>query len=210
MRRSSAKIGSVANFNSWVLSKSALRQGIKPLVFFAGAQEAILTHKQEIKDNIRQYGAKMKTLLEEMNNIKHIVDSTEAIQLALRAQNEKQAITKFEQHILNPELQRLASASNKQTLDELISYASEKELWLKSSSLLKCSVCYKNGHLEFECKQEGKRSDFRGNEGNINDRNSMKPPVCYKCGKRKVTTSELGDKVIFDLQHPELTDSAFS
>ena len=70
----------------------------------------------------------MKSLLEDINNTKHILEATEDIRLALRYQNEKQSIIKFEQSILNPELQRMVSASNKQTLDECISYAAEKEI----------------------------------------------------------------------------------
>lgn len=175
------KIGSVDTFTTWLTLKHALREGIKPLISFAGAQEAVATNKQLPTQNMRQYGAKMKILLEEMNNTQHIVNSVEAVKLALRAQNERQAITKFSQNILNPELQRLVSACNKPTLDETISYAAEKELWIKSSTLLKCSICNKKAHLEFDCKPEDKPSTSK--ETATESSQVKKPITCYRCGK---------------------------
>lgn len=148
------KIGSLTPLQTWPTLKAALREGIKPLISFAGAQEAIMMNKQIPKETIRQFGTRMKKLLEDLNNTQHILNSTDTVKLALRSQNEKQSIIKYTQNILNPELQRLVSASTKDTLDESIAYAYEKEMWIKSSSLLKCSLCNKNNHLEFECKLE--------------------------------------------------------
>lgn len=66
------KIGTVESFATWDALKAGLRQHIKPLSSFAGAQEAIITCKQKKTENVRQYGARMKTLLEEINNTAHL------------------------------------------------------------------------------------------------------------------------------------------
>ena len=114
------KLGPIANFSTWQLLKTGLREAIKPLISFAGAQEAILNNKQLKTEKVRVYGARMKQLLDDMNNTQHILGANEVVKLALRSQNERQAIIKFEQNLINPELQRMSSASQKQTLDEAI------------------------------------------------------------------------------------------
>lgn len=177
------KLGPVGNFATWALLKVGLRNAIKPLVSFAGAQEAILNNKQMKSEGVRAYGARMKQLLDDINNTQHILGATEAVKLALRAQNEKQTIIKFEQNLINPELQRMSSASHKQTLDEAISYASEKELWIISSTLLKCSLCHKS-HLEYDCKEdEAKAGTSASASVNKASENKKKAVVCFKCNK---------------------------
>ena len=71
-------------------------------VSFAGAQEAILNNKQLKTEKVRVYGARMKQFLDDMNNTQHILGANEAVKLALRSQNERQAIIKFEQNLINP------------------------------------------------------------------------------------------------------------
>lgn len=73
------KVGSLTPFLTWPTLRTALREGIKPLISFAGAQEAIMMNKQLPKETIRQFGARMKNLLEDLNNTQHILNSTVAV-----------------------------------------------------------------------------------------------------------------------------------
>lgn len=173
------KIGDVAQYADWNQLKRALRESIKPLFSFAGAQEAILANKQLKTETVRQFGARMKTLLEQINNTKHITDSVTEVKIALRKQNERQAIIKYQQNILNPELQRLLATSTLDTLDELIALAAEKEIWIKSSALMKCSICSKT-HLEFECTFDEKKAKNGDSQPNSLQKKDV---ICSRCKK---------------------------
>lgn len=69
------KIGSVERLTTWTALKTALREKIKPLVSFAGAQEAIINNKQKPTETIRQFGARIKILLKEINKYSVLYDS---------------------------------------------------------------------------------------------------------------------------------------
>lgn len=171
------KIGSVDSFATWAELKDALRQHIRPLSSFSAAQESINTNKQKKTENVRAFGARMKTMLEEVNNTQNILDSTQDVRNALRKQNVTQAITKLQQNVYNTELQRQIASFQATSFDGMLAYAAEREIWLKASSLLKCSIC-KNKHFEFDCTvEEGKNK----NSGDSERSNGKRDVICARC-----------------------------
>lgn len=88
---------------------------------------------------------------------------------------------KFQQNIYNTELQRQISNAAKPTLDELIAFAAEREIWLKSSTLLECSVCKKN-HFETDCTENSTEKKATKPETTTSTANkSNKTIVCVRC-----------------------------
>lgn len=148
---------------------------LRPVSTFSGAHEALCANKQRKSESLNTYAARMKSLLQSLNSSGDIADKEVGIRNALRSQNEKTAITKFTQGILNAELQRQVSSIAKETLDEQIAIALEKSQFLIGSSLLQCNFCKKH-HFEYECKMDDEK---KSKDNNTN----IKTLFCVRCKK---------------------------
>lgn len=90
----------------------------------------------------------------------------------LRKINEKHAICKFEQNIRNNTLRILVSAAAKDTLDECVMFAVQKELLIKTQNNKKCLNCGLNGHDADNCRrrksdeQTIKKGNYKQNNNN--------------------------------------------
>lgn len=176
------KIGNLASYESWEDLKQALKTKIKTIISFEAAQEEITNVKQKNTETIQEYGNRVKKLLQNLNNANLTLVDNESSIAALKIANEKIAIRKFEQNLLNETLKIIVSSSNKQTLEESVSYAVEREMWLRSTNVTKCNFCNKTGHLESECRTKMARNSNR-NEPLARPGNRAQNIVCYKCNR---------------------------
>lgn len=70
----------------------------------------------------------MKNKLKKLNEATRSMTEVDAEYKILTKMNEKQASSKFEQNIRNPNVKVLTSAAQKQSLDECIAYAMQKDM----------------------------------------------------------------------------------
>lgn len=161
-----AKAGPFGNdLNTWDLLKTRLKERIKKPVSLEYANEDLNKVFQKRDETIEDYGARVKTKLKKLNEASRSLTNTAAEMTILRKANEKQAISKFEQNIRNNTIKVLVSAAGKDSLDECIAFAMQKELIEGNKNIRTCGFCGLANHDENSCR---KKKNNNGNSG-IND-----------------------------------------
>lgn len=146
------KIGSIDDYPDWECLKTSLRNAIKPLIPLFVYQRALLGLKQKNKENVHEFGMRIKMLLIESYDAKEIKTcNEETVKRILRRQNGGLAMQTFKETILNDDLRRIILPKEAEFFDDLVSFAYEKELGMPQE-FRRCSLCGKNRHFEFECK----------------------------------------------------------
>lgn len=156
------KVQPLENINNWDALKQRLRDKLKKTVSFEYAQQDLSTVSQQNKETVEQFGDKVKKKLRALNDATRSMTNDQAQQTILRSANEKLAIAKFEQNLKDESVRILTSAANKNSLDDVIAYAMQKELILKTKNPVKCDFCGMLNHEESSCRkkkaEEGKKS----------------------------------------------------
>lgn len=156
-----AKAGPFGNdLNTWDLLKNRLKDRIKKPVSLEYANEDLNKVFQKKDETIEDYGARVKTKLKKLNEASRSLTNIAAEMTILRKANEKQAISKFEQNIRNATIKVLVSAAGKDTLDECISFAMQKELIEGNKNIKTCGFCGLANHDESSCRKK------KNNNGN--------------------------------------------
>lgn len=172
-----AKISPINTLNSWENIKTRLREKIIKKISIDFAREDLNNVTQGKEESMEQYGNKIRKKLKALNEaIKDITENDAEIQV-LRRMNEKHAISKFEQNIKENHLRILVSAAAKDSLDDCITFAIQKELLTKTKNFKKCNYCGLNGHETTECRRRQnndknvKKNDFKKTNYNYNKPN---------------------------------------
>lgn len=155
------KISPMEDLNTWAEIKKKLREKIATKVSLEYAQEDLNNIFQKKDETIEQYGNRVKEKLQKLNEAIKTIADTAAERSILKKVNERQAISKFEQNIRNNSLKLLVTAAAKESLDECILFASQKELLEKNKNIKSCTFCGLNNHDESSCRK--KKGNATGN-----------------------------------------------
>lgn len=167
-----AKISPLTETNTWNEIKTKLKDKFYKKVSLEYAQEDLNNVLQLQKETIEEYGKKVKKKLRALNDTTNeLVDSQEEKTL-LRRMNEKLAISKFEQNLKNDTIRILVSAKTKNTLDESITYALQKELSEKTKNKHSCSICGMNNHSASTCRRRT-NNNFDNSKNTANSSNKQ-------------------------------------
>lgn len=169
-----AKIQPIDGLNTWENIKKKLKEKILTTVSVEYAQEDLNNVSQKTQESIEEYGNRIKTKLRVLNEAIRKMTNEQAELRALRKLNEKQAISKFEQNLRSNNIKVLVSAAAKQTLDECIAFAMEKELLEKNKNNVTCTICGLYNHREENCRKRKVNEEKRDRNHN-NFRNSNTP-----------------------------------
>lgn len=173
------KLEALENFNSWEELREELLKKIKPLVTMENAMGTLHSMKQKANENVAQFGARIKNQVEILNNTKEILNADIYTKRGMRKLNEKTAMNQFTRGLINTQLYSQTNAIERDSLDDFIAFAAEKEISVKNSNHLRCNLCSKPGHLEFECHSKSKND--RTSNNNTEERKII---TCYKCEKK--------------------------
>lgn len=164
-----AKISPITALTTWPEIKKKLKEKIQRRVTIEFAKEDLDNVIQKKEESIEQYGNKIRSKLRVLNEaIKDMTTNGDEIAI-LRKMNERHAISKFEQNIKENTLKILVSAAAKDSLDESIAFAIQKELTLrpKYNSSKKCANCGLNNHETENCRRKkGFPSASKGDDAN--------------------------------------------
>lgn len=170
-----AKISPISTLTTWAQIKARLKEKIFKKVSLEYAQEDLNSVSQYKDEPIEKYGTRVKAKLRNLNDaIKNLTEEQAEITV-LRKMNEKLAISKFEQNLHDNTVRILVSATQKESLDECITIALQKELLEKTKNPNKsnnCSICGMSNHTDINCRR--KTNKFSG-PANKNLGNDKKP-----------------------------------
>lgn len=167
-----SKLQPTSAIRSWDEMKSRLEQRIRRPFSFEYAQEKLVRITQSKNENIESYGRRVKDALGRLNSATRTLTNDENAYRLLKEANEKLAIRKFEQNILNPNIKIIVSAANKTSLESSLAFAMEKELSVRYSISKTCNYCKKEGHYERDCMSKNRKSYSNFNKrDNYNDSN---------------------------------------
>lgn len=159
-----SKVSPLSSYNTWELLKNKIKSSLKKKVSLEYAQEDMNNTFQKRDESIEDYGTRIKKKLAKLNDaIKEISENETELRI-LRKMNEKSAISKFEQNIKNQTIKVLVSAASKETLDEAIIFAMQKELLENHKVTKRCTICNLTNHTEQFCR----RANSKNNNNNIN------------------------------------------
>lgn len=99
--------------------------------------------RQKNNESIQDYGNRVKIVLKKLHEASSRMCPEAAG--ALRIANERNAINKFEQNLLDTTLRITVNATSKDTLKQSIIIAMEKEIWLKGSNVVSCTFAKSQG-----------------------------------------------------------------
>lgn len=156
------------DLNTWDLLKQKLKTKLKKPISLEYAQEDLSNIFQKKDESIEDFGTRVKAKLKKLNEASALIAKTEAEKSIIRKMNEKQAISKFEQNLRNSTVKVLVSAASKQTLDECITFAMEKDLVEKNKNIKNCNICGMSNHDESTCR---KKKNGNGNVNSNKNRN---------------------------------------
>lgn len=174
------------SIDTWEKMKKKLKSSLKKPVTIEYAQEDLNTSFQGPEENIENYGSRMKAKLKKLNEASRFMTEIPSEFKVITKMNEKQAISKFEQNLRNPNVKVLVSAAQKQTLDECIAYAMQKEMIEKNKNIKSCNYCGLQNHDESSCRKKIRESQSnqankknKNTGGNFRPQNSNKPSSSY-------------------------------
>lgn len=148
-----AKMQPLSTLNSWNEIKGRLEDKFKRPITSENAQNEIARIKQQYGEPIEIYGNKFRMALRRLNTASENDSNSEEGRKALRNSNEKFAINKFEQNILNSQLKLWVQVKSCDTLDKAITAAMEKEYQFANTRKLICNYCNKEGHTAINCRR---------------------------------------------------------
>lgn len=156
-----AKISPIASLTTWPEIRKKLKEKINKTITVEYAREDLNNVKQFKDESIEAYSNRIRGKLRSLNEaVKEMTESDTEITV-IRKINEKQAINKFEQHIRNNTLRMMVSAAAKDSLDECIAFALQKEISFKPNMIQTCSHCGMNNHDTMECRRRNNNNNFR-------------------------------------------------
>lgn len=173
-----AKLQPLSDYANWQELKQAMKTKIKKPVSYEYAHQNLITMFQKPNESIETFGDKVRKGLAKLNEATRLFSEVPNDQNAYRKSNERLAISRFTQNIRDINLRTLVEAASKQTLEDTIVFAMEKELTNKNSNIKKCTICNRNNHTEDECRQKNNTNTTtssnanRYNNRNTNQRNS--------------------------------------
>lgn len=145
------RIANEATFVTWEALRAELKAKIKKAaVSYDGVMSEMAMVRQKNNESIQDYGNRVKIVLKKLHEASSRMCPEAAG--ALRIANERNAINKFEQNLLDTTLRITVNATSKDTLEQSIIIAMEKEIWLKGSNVVSCTICKKAGHSDSECR----------------------------------------------------------
>lgn len=147
-----AKIRPIGTLNTWAELKKRLKERLRRPLTFEYAQADLSNVAQKQNEPLEDFAKRVKEKFRKLNESSKTITEVDAEIAALRKANEKLAITKFQQNLRNDSVRVLVAAANKQTLDENVQFALEREILLKTSNLKECGYCNKKNHTEDQCR----------------------------------------------------------
>lgn len=172
-----AKISPTTALTTWPLIKAKLKEKIVKKVSIEFAREDLGNTIQTKDDTIEKYANKIRKKLKILNEASKELSVTDEENAILRKINEKHAICKFEQNIRDNTLRILVSAAAKETLDDCVMFAIQKELLIKTQNNNKCANCGLIGHEANNCRR--RKNDDHTNRGGKYKQNNN-PPSSYR------------------------------
>lgn len=161
---------------TWDQIKAKINKAFKPEMSFDSAQEKLLAIKQNSHETIEKYGERLKKLLDAMNLVS--TSDNADVQEAQCKANEKLAVRKFKQNLLDKNLRVISLAVNHENLFEAITFADEKREELNTSNVksnetdkkqekdkLFCKICKKKNHDSANC-YKNKNKQWKHTERN--------------------------------------------
>lgn len=162
---------SVNSFENWATLKEELKNKIKKFgLSYDGMMAEMGLIRQNDNESIMDYGQRAKDILKKLHAASAAMCPDAAA--ALRTVNEKYAINKFEQNLLDKTLRIMVNAAPKGSLEESIIMAMEKEVWLGGTNAMTCNYCKESDHAETDCTRKNYRA-----------------VKCYNCGRFGHTAS---------------------
>lgn len=142
------------SINTWDLLKEKLKSSLRKPVSIEYAQEDLNNSFQKKEESIEEYGSRIRAKLKKLNEAcRSLAKSNDELKI-LKKMNEKQAISKFEQNLRNETIKVLVSAANKESLDECITFAMQKEMIEKNKNIKQCGYCGLSNHQENSCRKK--------------------------------------------------------
>lgn len=146
------KASPINDLNTWDNLKRRLIERIRRPVTYEFAHTDISSILQNANESIEAYGKRTKEKLRKLNEASRSLVTGDDQLPALRTANEKLAIAKFVQNLRNDTTRVLTSAQTKDTLDETIALAMQKELGEKSRNFKNmCQYCSSKNHESRDC-----------------------------------------------------------
>lgn len=195
------RIQPIDSLTTWDEIKDKLIKTFRKKISYEFAQQQLATIKQKRKESVEEYSLRIRKALEKLNETTLTLTSDQAAQSSLRQANEKQAVQHFEQNLIQENLRIMVESANKLSLNDVISFAQQKELSLKVSPTRVCNFCNKQGHLENECLKKKAQNDrsktyprifnrkWNFNERNSNIQSSNKPNAGLNTNTNSKTNS---------------------
>lgn len=163
-----AKMQPLDTLNEWNDIKTRIIEKFKRPVTYEHAQEELNNIRQLRNETIEVYGNRIRLALQKLNSAsENVTESVEGRRI-LRTTNEKYAIRKFEQNLLNDNLKIWVSTKNCTTVDSAISYAMQKEFHFNSYRRIRCNYCNIEGHIEQNCRQKQRNYGSNHNQNRPN------------------------------------------
>lgn len=161
------KLQPMNDYGTWALLEQALKTKIRKPVSYEYAHEQLTSIFQKPDETIESFGDRIKKSLRRLNEAARTVSDLQAELTAYRKTHEKLAISKFAQNIRDSSVKTLVMAANKNTLEDCITFAMEKELCEKNSNIKAnvsktnvqtinsspCTVHKNSTHTENECRR---------------------------------------------------------
>lgn len=145
--------------DTWELLKTKLKSSLRKPVSIEYAQEDLNNSFQKKDESIEEYGSKIKSKLKKLNEAcRSLAKSDDELKI-LRKMNEKQAISKSEQNLRNETIKVLVSTANKNSLDECISFAMQKDMIEKNKNIKQCGYCGLSNHQGNSCRKKQSDND---------------------------------------------------
>lgn len=181
--------------DTWDKLKKRLRDRLKKPVSYEFAQEDLASIFQKREESLEDYSKRVKEKLRRLNESSRLMANSEDEKRILMKANEKLAISKFEQNIRNDTVRVLVSASSKDSLDEAIQIARQRDLMERNKNTRKCSICGLSNHTDENCRRR-KLNENKGNQKQNLDKsykpfpsNSFKTDTKLKNNNNNVGTS---------------------
>lgn len=170
-----AKISPTSSLITWPAIRKKLKEKINRTVSVEFAREDLNNVKQLKDESIEAYSNRIRAKLRSLNEAIKETNESDIEMAVIRRINEKHAISKFEQNIRNNTLRILVSAAAKDSLDDCIMFALQKDLLTNSNTTKKCNNCGMTNHDTSDCRRSKnnynnpKQKDYgKMNNGNAN------------------------------------------
>lgn len=164
-----SRVSPLSECDTWATLKKRLRDRLKKPVSYEFAQEDLASIFQKRDESLDDYAKRVKEKLRRLNESSRLMADSEQEKKILMKANEKLAISKFEQNIRNDTIRVLVSASAKDSLDEAIQIAAQRDLMERNKNVHKCSICGLTNHSEETCRRR-KSNETGGSQKQTNNK----------------------------------------